>query len=36
VLSEFPRHSRHVRRLPCKDVPILMEELDELAFLFGG
>ena len=35
VLGKFPRYSRHVLRGPCKDVPILTEELDELAFLFA-
>ena len=25
---------RHVRRLPCEDVPVLTKGLDELAFLF--
>ena len=35
VLSEFPRYTRHVKRFPCKDVPILTDELDERAFLFG-
>ena len=35
VLSEFPRYTWHVRRLPCKNVPILTDELDERAFLFG-
>ena len=34
VLSEFPRYTWHVRRLPCKNVPVLMDELDEHAFLF--
>ena len=34
VLSEFPWYTRHVRRFPCKDVPVLMDELDERAFLF--
>ena len=34
VLSEFSRDARHVRRFPCEDVPILMDELDERAFLF--
>ena len=29
VLSEFSRYTRHVRRLQCKDVPILTDELDE-------
>ena len=34
VLSEFPWYTWHVRRLPCKDVPVLTDELDEHAFLF--
>ena len=34
VLSEFPRYTWHVRRLPCEDVPVLTEELGELGFLF--
>ena len=34
VLDEFPRYTRHVLWRPCKDVPVLTEELDELAFLF--
>ena len=35
VLSEFPRYTWHIRRFPCEDVPILTDELDEHAFLFG-
>src|SRR6187401_1582814 len=35
VLSEFSRYTWHVRRLPCKDIPVLTDELDERAFLFG-
>ena len=35
VLSEFSRYTRHVRRFPCKDVPVLTYELDERTFLFG-
>ena len=35
VLSELPRYTWHVRGLPCKNVPILTDELDERAFLFG-
>ena len=35
VLGEFPRDTQHVRRFPCEDVPILTDELDERAFLFG-
>ena len=34
VLSEFPRYTWHVGRFPCKDVPVLTDELDERAFLF--
>ena len=34
VLSELSRYTWHVRRLPREDVPILMDELDEHAFLF--
>ena len=34
VINEFPWYTWHVRRLPCKDVPILTDELDERAFLF--
>ena len=36
VLGELPRYTRHVMRSPCKDVLILMEELNELAFLFAA
>ena len=35
LLSEFSRYTWHVGRLPCKDVLILTDELDERAFLFG-
>ena len=35
-LGEFPQHTRHVMRSPCKDVLILTEKLDELAFLFAA
>ena len=34
VLSEFSRYTWHVRRFPCKNVPVLTDELDECAFLF--
>src|SRR3954471_3743195 len=34
VLGEFSRHTRHVLWRPCKDVPVLTEELDEISFLF--
>jgi hypothetical protein len=35
ILYQFLRNSRHVSRLPCEDVPIFMEEVDEREFLFG-
>ena len=35
MLSQSPGYTRHVRRFPCKDVPVLTEELDERFFLFG-
>jgi hypothetical protein len=35
VLGKFPRNTRHVSRLPCKDIPILTEEFDERVFLFS-
>ena len=35
VLSQSPGYTRHVRRFPCKDVPVLTEELDERFFLFA-
>ena len=35
MLGEFPRYTRHVFGRPCEDVPVLTEEFDELAFLFG-
>jgi hypothetical protein len=35
MLGEFPGYTSHVRWLPCKDVPVLTEELDERIFLFG-
>jgi hypothetical protein len=34
VLSQLSRDSWHVRRLPCKHIPIVLQELDERAFLF--
>ena len=34
VLSKFSWYTRHVRGFPCKDVPVLTDELDECAFLF--
>ena len=35
VLSQLPGYTWHVRWLPCKDVPVLTEELDERFFLFA-
>jgi hypothetical protein len=35
MLNQFPRNSKHVSRLPSKDVPIFLEEFDEHKFLFG-
>ena len=35
MLSHPPGNTRHVSRLPCEDVPVLTEELDERFFLFG-
>ena len=35
VLGVLPRDTRHVFRGPCKDILILTEEVDELAFLFA-
>jgi hypothetical protein len=34
LLGQFSRDSRHVRRLPCEHVLIVLQELDERAFLF--
>src|SRR3954468_3836820 len=34
VLSQLPRYSLQILHRPCKDIPILTEEVGELAFLF--
>jgi hypothetical protein len=34
VLDQLSRDSRHVHRLPCEHVPIVLQELDKRAFLF--
>jgi hypothetical protein len=34
VLDQFSRDSRHIRRLPCKYVSVILQEPDERAFLF--
>jgi hypothetical protein len=35
VLNHFPRISKHVNRVPCEDIRIFLEEIDEHEFLFG-
>jgi hypothetical protein len=35
MLNQHTRNSRHVSRLPCKDVSIFLKEFDECKFLFG-
>ena len=35
MLGDLPRYPRHVRGLPCEDIAIVAQEVDELAFLFG-
>jgi hypothetical protein len=35
VLSQLPGYTWHVGWLPCKDVPVFMEELDERGILFA-
>ena len=35
VLGVLPWDTRHVLGGPCEDIPILTEEVDELAFLFA-
>jgi hypothetical protein len=35
VLNQLPQHTWHIFWRPFEDVPILMEEAGELAFLFG-
>jgi hypothetical protein len=34
VLGQFSRDSRHIRRLPCEYVSVILQELDERTFLF--
>jgi hypothetical protein len=34
VLGQFSWDSRHIHRLPCKYISIILQELDERAFLF--
>ena len=35
MLGEIRQNTRHVLEGPCKDIPILTEEFDELAFRFA-
>ena len=35
MLDDLPWYAWHVRRLPCEDIMIVAQEVDELAFLFG-
>ena len=35
MLGDVPRYAQHVRWLPCEDITIEAQEVDELAFLFG-
>jgi hypothetical protein len=34
VLGQFSLDSRHIRRLPCEYVSVILQEPDERAFLF--
>jgi hypothetical protein len=34
VLGQFSRDSRHIRSLPCEYVPVILQKMDERAFLF--
>jgi hypothetical protein len=34
VLGQFSRDSRHIRRLPCEYVSVILQKLDVRAFLF--
>ena len=35
MLGDLPWYAQHVRRLPCEDVVIGAQEVDELTFLFS-
>ena len=34
VLDQLSRDSQHIRRLPCEYVSVILQKLDERAFLF--
>ena len=36
MLGDLPRGAWHIRGFPRKDVFVVVEEVDEPAFLFGG
>ena len=36
MLGALPQDARHIRGFPHKDVFVVVEEVDERAFLFGG
>ena len=36
MLSDLPWNAWHIRGFPCKDVFVVVEEVDERAFLFKG
>ena len=36
MLGDLPQNARHIRGFPPKDVFVVVEEVDERAFLFGG
>ena len=35
MLGDPPRYPRHVRSLPCEDIAIVAQEVDELEFYLG-
>ena len=35
MLSNPPWYAQHVRRVPCEDVMVVAQDVDELEFLFG-
>ena len=36
VLSDLPQNAWHIQGFPRKDIFVVVEEVDERAFLFGG
>ena len=36
MLGQLSQDFRHVQRLPCEHVSVVLQKLDELAFLFVG